>query len=339
MRTNRSMFHIQGSFEQSLRGGDEISPSGNKTLAALAKIHKHCTGKAHAHGCGDNKHPHNPLVKSDSNASIQSRKSFRNECIIEIKDENNHNFTKNDNGFTKSFSNSTSSYEGHSDTDSENTFKSRSDQNKVVDPCERLFAQNTRASLMKTARMRYADDSVISSMTDEVDGERKFTRTPLRASYREPRKSAVVTIEEVKSDGSNNDEELANAVLFDEKMKTPVQNKGFVRKVSNGTVNGKVNGTKPPWRGCGKNGTPEPFVRQPSLRGSIRKKNPKTDGIPWKRLYELSLWRKCGVSFAAVGADTDRLLLRPWTELSSQPHPPFDEEINWVSFLNTLNQQ
>ncbi|XP_026333803.1 unconventional myosin-XVIIIa isoform X2 [Hyposmocoma kahamanoa] len=324
------MFHIQGSFEQSLRGGDEISPSGNKTLAALAKIHKHCTGKAHAHGCGDNKHPHNPLVKSDSNASIQSRKSFRNECIIEIKDENNHNFTKNDNGFTKSFSNSTSSYEGHSDTDSENTFKSRSDQNKVVDPCERLFAQNTRASLMKTARMRYADDSVISSMTDEVDGERKFTRTPLRASYREPRKSAVVTIEEVKSDGSNNDEELANAVLFDEKRKTPVQNKGFVRKVSNGTVNGKVNGTKPPWRGCGKNGTPEPFVRQPSLRGSIRKKNPKTDGIPWKRLYELSLWRKYGVSFAAVGADTDRSLLRPWTELSSQPHPPFDEEINWA---------
>lgn len=323
------MFHVQGSFEQSLRGGDEVSPSGNKTLAALAKIHKHCTGKAHANGCVDNRH--NPLAKSDSNTSIQSKKSFRSECIIEIKeaDKNHQNFSKNNDGFTKSFSNSTSSYEGHSDTDSEKTFKSRTEQ-KASDPCERLFAQNTKASLLKTARMRYADDSVISSLHDEVDGEKKqnFNRTPLRASYREPRKSAVVTIDEVKSDGSNNDEELANAVLFDEKRKTPTLNKiGLQRKGSNGSMiaNGKspVNGTKPPWRGASKKGIPaEPFVRSPSLRGSVRKKNPKSDGIPWRRFYELSLWRKCGVSFAAVGADSERALLRPWSELSSHQHPP-----------------
>lgn len=87
---------------------------------------------------------------------------------------------------------------------------------------------------MKTARMRYADDSVISSLHDEVDGERNkqpFSRTPLRGSYRE-RKSAVVTIDEVKSDGSNNDEEMANSVLFGDKRKTPTQNKiGIQRKI------------------------------------------------------------------------------------------------------------
>ncbi|XP_075983921.1 myosin heavy chain-like isoform X2 [Anticarsia gemmatalis] len=323
------MFHVQGSFEQSLRCGDEVSPNGNKTLAALAKIHKHCTGKAHANGCAD--HKHNPLAKSDSNTSLQSRKSFRNECIIEIKecDKNSHNNAKNNDGmFTKSFSNSTSSYEGHSDTDSENTFKSRPDQNKSTDPCERLFAQCTKASLMKTARMRYADDSVISAMQDEVDGEKAkqpFSRTPLRGSYRE-RKSGVVTIEEVKSDGSNNDEELANAVLFDEKRKTPTQNKpGLQRQRSSSSTvsNGKTNGTKPPWRVASKNGIPaEPFVRSPSFRGSIRKKTTKNDGIPWRKLYELSLWRRYGVSFAAVGADAERALLRPWTEMSTQPEPP-----------------
>lgn len=316
------MFHLQGSFEQSLRGGDEVSPNGNKTLAALAKIHKHCTGKSHALGCGDNKH--NPLANSDSNGSLQSRKLSRNECIIEIKeaDKNNH-VIKNNDGFTKSFSNSTSSYEGHSDTDSE-SLKSRSEHNKIQDPCERLFSQNTKASLMKTARMRYADDSVIQ---DEVDGEKSnqnFNRTPMRSSYRE-RKSAVVTIEEVKSDGSNHDEELANALLFDEKRKTPTQTKsGLQRKGSgNSFTNGKTNGTKPPWRGASKKGIPaEPFVRTPSFRGSIRKKNAKGDGIPWRKLYELSLWRKYGVSFASVGADTERALLRPWSELSSQQHPP-----------------
>lgn len=328
------MFHVQGSFEQSLRGGDEISPSGNKTLAALAKIHKHCTGKAHANGCVD--HKHNPLAKSDSNTSLQSKKSFRGECIIEIKeaDKNIHNFVKNNDGsFTKSFSNSTSSYEGHSDTDSENTFKSRPEQNKMNDPCERLFAQNTKASLMKTARMRYADDSVISTLQDEVDGEKSkpaFNRTPLRASYRE-RKSAVVTIEEVKSDGSNNDEELANSLLFDEKKKTPQNKTGLQRKGSTGStiMNGKTNGTKPPWRGTGKKVvSSEPFIRTPSLRGSIRKKKP--EGVPWRRLYELSLWRKCGVSFASVGADAERALLRPWRELSSQQHPP----VSLPSYVN-----
>lgn len=325
------MFHVQGSFEQSLRCGDELSPSGNKTLAALAKIHKHCTGKAHANGCAD--HKHNPLAKSDSNTSLHSRKSFRNECIIEIKesDKNNHNAVKTNDGlYTKSFSNSTSSYEGHSDTDSENTFKSRQEQHKSADPCERLFAQNTKASLMKTARMRYADDSVICALQDEVDGEKvkqPFSRTPLRGSYRD-RKSGVVTIEEVKLDGSNNDEELANSVLFDEKRKTPTQTKSSLQRkgsVSSTTSNGKpnANGTKPPWRGASKKGIPnEPFVRTPSFRGSIRKKVVKNDGIPWKKLYELSLWRRYGVSFAAVGADAERVLLRPWTELSSQHEPP-----------------
>lgn len=322
------MFHVQGSFEQSLRCGDDVSPNGNKTLAALAKIHKHCTGKSHAHGCVD--HKHNPLAKSDSNNSIQSRKSFRNECIIEIKeaDKNNHNSIKNNDGsLTKSFSNSTSSYEGHSDTDSENTFKSR-DHNKSTDACERLFSQCTKASLMKTAKMRYADDSVISAMHDEVDGEKAkqaFHRTPLRLSYRE-RKSGVVTIEEVKSDYSNNDEDLANAVLFDEKRKTPTQSKPSLQrqKSSGSTVsNGKTNGTKPPWKGAGKNGKPsEPLSRTSSFRGSIKKKTPKNDGIPWKKLYELSLWRRYGVNFTAVGADAERALLRPWTELSSQPEPP-----------------
>lgn len=317
---------LQGSFEQSLRCGDEVSPNGNKTLAALAKIHKHCTGKAHANGCGD--HKHNPLAKSDSNTSLQSRRSFRNECIIEIReaDKNNH-INKTNDGLTKSFSNSTSSYEGHSDTDSE-SIKSRSEHNKSVDPCERLFSQNTKASLMKTARMRYADDSVISSLQDEVDGEKckqNFNRSPLRSSYRE-RKSAVVTIEEVKSDGSNHDEELANAVLFDEKKKTPIK-PAIQSKGSGNLTNGKtVNGAKPPWRGASKNGIPaEPFVRTPSFRGSIRKKNAKGDGIPWRKLYELSLWRKCGVNFASVGADSERALLRPWSEMASQ-QPPF-----WVS--------
>lgn len=322
------MFHVQGSFEQSLRCGDEISPSGNKTLAALAKIHKHCTGKAHANGCAE--HKHNPLAKSDSNTSLQSRRSFRGECFIEIKESDKipNNYTKNTDGsYTKSFSNSTSSYEGHSDTDSESMSKTRTDPNKI-DPCERLFAQNTKASLMKTARMRYADDSVISMLHDEVDGDKSkqnFSRTPLRSSYRE-RKSAVVTIEEVKSDGSNNDEDLANAVLFDEKRKTPTQNKpSLQRKGSTGSsiVNGKTNGSKPPWRGASKNGIPaEPFVRTPSLRGSIRKKNTKSDGVPWRKLYELSLWRKYGVSFASVGADMERALLRPWSEMSSESQPP-----------------
>lgn len=320
------MFHVQGSFEQSLRCGDELSPNGNKTLAALAKIHKHCSGKAHANGCVD--HKHNPLAKSDSNTSLQSRKSFRGDCIIEIKEaDKHHHFNRNNDGpFTKSFSNSTSSYEGHSDTDSE-SMKTRTELHKITDPCERLFAQNTKASLMKTARMRYADDSVLSSLHDEVDGEKcksPFGRTPLRGSYRE-RKSGVVTIEELKSDSFNNDEDLANAVLFGEKKKTPVQIKpGLQRKGSNHSVgNGKVNtnGTKPPWRGASRNGAlNEHIVRTPSLRGSIRKK--VSNGVPWRRLYELSLWRKCGVSFALVGADAERALLRPWTELSSQQHPP-----------------
>lgn len=323
------MFQVQGSFEQSLRGGGEASPGG-KTLAALAKIHRHCSGKAHANGCVDPRH--NALAKSDSNNSIQSKKSFRSDCFIEIKEaeKNNHNFTKqNDGTYIKSFSNSTSSYEGHSDTDSESTSKTKPEQNKTPDPCERLFAQNTRASLMKTARMRYADDSVIS---DDVDGEKgklAFIRTPLRASYRE-RKSAVVTIEEVKSDACNKDDDLANTLLFDDKRKSAFQTKpGLVRKGSNGTtvngINGKpnVNGTKPPWRGASKKVIPtEPFIRTPSLRGSIRKKTAKNDGIPWRRLYEISLWRKCGVSFAAVGADAERALLRPWSEWSAHPAPP-----------------
>ncbi|XP_013184101.2 unconventional myosin-XVIIIa isoform X2 [Amyelois transitella] len=319
------MFHLQGSFEQSLRCGDELSPNGNKTLAALAKIHKHCTGKAHANGCID--HKQNPLAKSDSNTSLQSRRSFRGECIIEIKESDKNNFPKNTDGsYTKSFSNSTSSYEGHSDTDSENMSKIRPEQNKSVDPCERLFAQNTKASLMKTARMRYADDSVISILQDEIDGDKgkqNFNRTPLRSSLRE-RKSNVVTIDEVKSDGSNNDEDLANAVLFNEKKKTitPVK-PNLQRKGSNGSsvMNGKTNGTKPPWRGTSKKIIPpEPFVRTPSLRGSIRKK--KNDGVPWRRLYELSLWRRYGVSFASVGADMERALLRPWSEMSTTPVPP-----------------
>ncbi|XP_048482248.1 unconventional myosin-XVIIIa isoform X3 [Plutella xylostella] len=323
------MFQVQGSFEQSLRGGGEASPGG-KTLAALAKIHRHCSGKAHANGCVDPRH--NALAKSDSNNSIQSKKSFRSDCFIEIKEaeKNNHNFTKqNDGSYVKSFSNSTSSYEGHSDTDSESTSKTKPEQNKTPDPCERLFAQNTRASLMKTARMRYADDSVIS---DDVDGEKgklAFIRTPLRASYRE-RKSAVVTIEEVKSDACNKDDDLANTLLFDDKRKSALQTKpALIRKGSNGTtvngINGKpnVNGTKPPWRGASKKVIPtEPFIRTPSLRGSIRKKTAKNDGIPWRRLYELSLWRKCGVSFAAVGADAERALLRPWSEWSAHPAPP-----------------
>ncbi|XP_013167616.1 PREDICTED: unconventional myosin-XVIIIa isoform X2 [Papilio xuthus] len=315
------MFHIQGPFEQSLRCGDDVSPSGNKTLATLAKIHKHCTGKAHAHGCLDNKH--NPLTKSDSNTSVQSKKSFRGDCFIEIKEAKSDNgFSRGNGSFTKSFSNSTSSYDGHSDTDSESTSKTRPD-NKIAAPGERLFAQNTKASLMKTARMRYADDSVIATLTDEVDGEKwkqTFTRTPSRSSYRE-RKSGVVTIDELKSDGLNDDDDNG-----DEKKKSQLLNKSqFPRKGSfgNSSVNGNKqnNGSKPPWRGASKNGkVTEPFVRSPSLRGSVKKK--KVDGVPWRRLYEFSLWRRCGVNFASVGAETERALLRPWKEMSSEESPP-----------------
>lgn len=329
------MFHVQSSFEQSLRGGDENSPTGNKTLAALAKIHKHCTGKSHANGCIDNSPKQNALIKSDSNASIHSRKSFRSDCIIEIKEphkQRNKNGVKLKDTFIKSFSNSTSSYEGHSDTDSESTTRTRTDPLKTPDPCERLFAQNTKASLAKTARMRYADDAVISTLQDEVDGDKSkqtLSRSALRTSFRE-RKTNVVTIEEVKSDGSANDEDLTNAVLFDEKRKIPVNVKqGTIRNNCNGKqlTNGKSNGVKPPWRGASRNVLAETsnFSRSPSLRGSIRKKtNNKKDGISWKRLYELSLWRKYGVSFAVVGADLERALLRPWSELSTQPEPPPD---------------
>ncbi|XP_045770484.1 unconventional myosin-XVIIIa isoform X3 [Maniola jurtina] len=312
------MFHIQGTFEQSLRCGDELSPNGNKTLAALAKIHKHCTGKSHAHGCVDSK---NPLAKSDSNTSLQSKKSFRSDCYIEIKEatKNDSNITNKNGSMTKSFSNSTSSYEGHSDTDSETAFKPRVEP-KLTDPCERLFAQNTKASLMKTARMRYADDSATSPVNDEIDGEKwknNFVRTSSRGSFRD-RKSGVVTIEEVKSDGLSSHE--------DDKKRALTPNKNIVcRKNSSGTVNGKPgsNGTKPPWRSASKNGiSNEPFVRSPSLRGSIRKK--KFDGVPWRRLYDLSLWRKYGVNFALNGADSERALLRPWSELSSQPQPLYE---------------
>ncbi|CAH0713656.1 unnamed protein product, partial [Brenthis ino] len=328
------MFHVQGTFEQSLRCGDELSPGGTKTLAALAKIHKHCTGKAHAHGCVDTKP--NPLAKSDSNTSMQSKKSFRSDCFIEIKDtvradspavRTDSPFSKNNGSIGKSFSNSTSSYEGHSDTDSETTFKSRS-EHKSTDPCERLFSQNTKASLMKTARMRYADDNTISTLQDEIDGERwknTFVRTPSRGSFRE-KKSGVVTIEEVKLDGAKNSDELCNYEVTDEKKKNLTPNKNIIlRKSSPGTYNGKNApvgvSSKPPWRGASKNGiSNEPFVRSPSLRGSIRKK--KNDGVPWQRLYDLSLWRKCGVNFATNGADSERALLRPWSELSSQLQPP-----------------
>lgn len=340
------MFHVQGSFEQSLRGGDEISPSGNKTLAALAKIHKHCTGKAHANGCIDHSPKGHQLNKSESNASIQSKKSFRTECIIEIKEQKNHNGVKNnDVPFTKSFSNSTSSYEGHSDTDSESTFKSRSESAKASDPCERLFSQNTMASLAKTARMRYSDEPVVTNWQDEVDGDKtkhNFTRSPMRASFRE-RKTAVVTIEEVKSDGSANDEELANAVLFNEKRKPQLTTKpALVRKNSTNTNNAKngLNGVKPPWRGSGKNPvlSESNFSRSPSLRGSIRKKTGnKKDGVPWRRLYELSLWRKCGVSFAAVGSDVESALLRPWSEWSSQSTPPDDQHLVSHTNVNQLS--
>ncbi|CAH2238918.1 jg13726 [Pararge aegeria aegeria] len=320
------MFHVQGTFEQSLRCGDDVSPSGNKTLAALAKIHKHCTGKSHAHGCVDSKS--NPLAKSDSNSSLQSKKSFRSDCFIEIKEavKNENNFTKNG-SMTKSFSNSTSSYEGHSDTDSETAFKSRV-ENKLTDPCERLFAQNTKASLMKTARMRYAEDSVIPSVNDEIDGEKwknNFVRTSSRGSFRD-RKAVVVTIDEVKSDGIKNSDELSNHEVIDDKKRALTPNKNLVcRKNSTGTINGKPgsNGTKPPWRSASKNGIPnEPFVRSPSLRGSIRKK--KLDGVSWRRLYDLSLWRKYGVNFALNGADSERALLRPWSEFSSQPQPLYE---------------
>ncbi|XP_069357170.1 unconventional myosin-XVIIIa isoform X4 [Maniola hyperantus] len=312
------MFHVQGTFEQSLRCGDELSPSGNKTLAALAKIHKHCTGKSHAHGCVDSK---NPLAKSDSNTSLQSKKSFRSDCYIEIKEatKNDSNCAIKNGSMTKSFSNSTSSYEGHSDTDSETAFKPRV-ESKLTDPCERLFTQNTKASLMKTARMRYADDSVTSSVNDEIDGEKwknNFVRTSSRGSFRD-RKSGVVTIEEVKSDGLSNQE--------DDKKRALTPNRNIVcRKNSSGTVNGKPgnNGTKPPWRSASKNGIlVEPFVRSPSFRGSIRKK--KFDGVPWRRLYDLSLWRKYGVNFALNGADSERAVLRPWSEFSSQPQPLYE---------------
>ena len=300
-----------------------MSHSGTKTLAALAKIHKHCTGKAHAHGCVELKP--NPLVKSDSGSSVQSRKSFRNDCFIEIKEavRTDSPFSKNNGNIIKSFSNSTSSYEGHSDTDSENMCKSRM-ENKLVDPCERLFSQNTKASLMKTARMRYADDSTIPSLQDEIDGEKwknTFVRTSSRGSFRE-KKTSAVTIEEVKLNGAKNVEEYE----ADEKKKLQTPNKNItLRKQSPGNVNGKNSnvGSKPPWRGGSKNNASnEAFVRSPSLRGSIRKK--KNDGVPWRRLYDLSLWRKCGVNFASNGADSERALLRPWRELSSQSQPPFE---------------
>ncbi|XP_061382469.1 unconventional myosin-XVIIIa isoform X3 [Danaus plexippus] len=321
------MFHIQGTFEQSLRCGDDLSPSGNKTLAALAKIHKHCTGKSHAHGCVDSKH--NPLAKSDSNNSLQSKKSYRSDCIIEIKEAvKNDNCSSKNNGNTKTFSNSTSSYDGHSDTDSEKTFKFRN-ENKPADPCERLFSQNTKASLMKTARMRYADDSVTPQTNDEVDGDKwknNFTRTSSRGSYKE-RKSAVVTIEDIKSDGIKNTDDFGQLEHLDEKKKVQTHPKNTVTRVgsSNSITNGKTssNGTKPPWRGASKNGIPnETLVRTPSLRGSIRKK--KNDGVPWRKLYEYSLWRRCGVNFASNGADSDRALLRPWSEFSSQSPPPYE---------------
>lgn len=338
------MFHVQGSFEQSLRCGDELSPNGNKTLAALAKIHKHCIGKAHANGCVD--HKQNALRKSDSNNSLQSKKSYQSECIIEIKelDKNNHGSGKNADGvFSKSFSNSTSSYEGHSDTDSECMYRNRHDQSKILDPCERLFTQNTKASLMKTARMRYGDDSIIQDEVDSDKTQQNFNRTPLRSSYKD-RKAAAVTIEDLKSDYSNHDEEFANALLFDEKRKTTHNKPVLQRKGSTGSnvSNGKSNGTKPPWRGASKNGIPpELFVRTSSFRGSIKKKSAKNDGVPWRKLYELSLWRKCGVSFAAAGADTERALLRAWSELSSEPYPPSiftvsQMSINWCPWEQPL---
>ncbi|GBP00645.1 hypothetical protein EVAR_76914_1 [Eumeta japonica] len=317
------MFQIQGVFEQSLRGGDDGASSGVKTLATLAKIHKHCTGKAHANGCADHSSK-NALSKSDSSASLQSRRSFKTECIIEIKDSDKNHINSpqghNDIAFTKSFSNSTSSYEGHSDTDSETTSKIRQDI-KIMDPCERLFSQNTKASLAKTAKMRYSDNASLEEM--EVDNKQAFSRNSSRTSFRE-RKSAVVTIDEVKSDCSANDEDLANAVLFNEKKNTPTNGKIILtrRNSSGSTGKNSVNGTKPPWRGASKTGvSPETFVRSPSLRGSVRKKTNRTDGVPWKKLYELSLWRKCGVSFASVEADTDRALLRPWREFSALPEP------------------
>lgn len=333
------MFNLQRAFELSLRGRDPANT--HKDPAAFAAVHKQCTGRAHASGNAD---PHaRPVVKSDSNSSIRSRSSSRTaDCYLEIRsiDESSANGTgasKDKLDYVKSFSNSTSSFEGHSDTDSS--------ENSKCDPIKsnggvdekflRLHNTSTKASLAKTAKMRYLDEmsptcdesptfnrfkngndhgtNGYSKNGDQTD-EGKFARSPLRSSFRER------TCSPAPPPRNTNQKKLTPDVKTETTSngKPPIAAKSFLvldsplAKPRAGSFRGTNPLQKPPWNSPSAKISPantqkQNFVRTGSLRNSLNRKKKYPCVLEyWRELIALAEKRKYG--WLTIGKNGQGLL-------------------------------
>lgn len=331
------MFNLHRAFELSLRGRD--ASSTHKDPAAFAAVHKHCMGKAHASGSPDQMGRN--VVKSDSNSSIRSRSSSRAaDCYIEIRNieesSTNGNASKDKLDYVKSFSNSTSSFEGHSDTDSSENSKSDNPKinGNVDEKFLRLHTTSTKASLAKTAKMRYLEDmsptcdesptlkiksfngndhnNGFGKNSDHSGDSKSFVRSPLRSSLRDrscspasPRsfnqKKPPVPEPKPNDSPSNGKPPIAakSFLVLDSPLAKP--RAGSFRGPS-------TQNQKPPWNSVYAKVSPKNFVRTGSLRGSFNNRKKKYPCVSeyWKELIALAEKRKYG--WLTIGKDGQGLL-------------------------------
>lgn len=342
------MFHLHRTFELSLRGRE---PSPSKTKANLAIIHKQCKGKAHASGQTDP--APRTILKSESNSSIRSRDSRGSavDCFIEIR--NAESLNTNGNGkdipdYGKSFS--TSSMEGHSDTDSSDNTKSECSKHTLdsqgqSNASDRLYHMSTKASL---AKMRFMDEdhphfsseesNESSKKSDEAHKNCKDSaiffdrkdarRSSGRISFRE-KQIGIVTVDDVKADGLTDD---GNQLIKDEKRK-PLERKPSINENGDKRPNGFPEGEKPPIPGNKPSLVRRNFnsPNQSTRTGSFRNSSPSPSARP--------PWNSIHAKAAPSGSPGQGLVRTGSLRSSIKKKPNIMESLFWLDIVDIAERR
>lgn len=317
------MFHLQKSFESSLRGGYDLSPNHLKNKLNLQ--HKSCKGTLHGTG-NYSKPPQTDNQPPKTNGTPPKPETTQ---------------AKNGNLGCKKKSSSVSS-EGFSESDSVDSEKN-SKNGDVADGnckrmaiCDRLHAASTKASHAKTAKMRYleeADDEDILWIEDLVKGVVKAEGTTdkeNRNKRREVLKKVLGRNPSLNEDETKPPKKLeetaSSATSGNFARSTPARSsfsRGSFRRPSAPTNNNQNQNQKP------QTPTPPPRNLKASFRSSMRKTTKKKSSSKIECIsYDEAVFRADNKKVNFLNYDRNNCLKDLKTLMSGRPED--QEEIKVI---------
>ncbi|KAF2900129.1 hypothetical protein ILUMI_06047, partial [Ignelater luminosus] len=329
------MYHLQKAFENSLRCGPEPSPKAPRKNVALQ--HRACKGTAHACGnytknvnnCNDqlvNTLKVNNVNVDNKNLNLQENGQNVNNKLEDLNNKHNNKFKR------KNSKTSSVSSEGHSESDSLDSLTDKKPNEVLqmssdstpkqsnVSIVDRLHSTATKASIAKTAKMRYLeldDEDDACWMQDLRKETNKNNKNEDSKGKKQKRKNKLRNILNNMNDNYNDSKTNEVVTHADADICNEVATKNSdVNQLNNARRNNfkpvlshnNANNVKPPW-----NANRIPVNRASFRRRSIRRNFNNVKAVTWEEAVSLSEKRKSNF----VNDDKNNFL-KDWQELLSQ---------------------